>query len=815
MSDTGKSSGGVSKSTTGRRPLYYGGNRPIPQYGGRLPMVFDGSGGGVYGSNYYYGSPMGGAGGEGDDSIMGAVTIGRMLRVCSQRWVTILVFVLLGLVGAFAFYRISPVIYESESIFEMNVRKPSIVGKGLMMEDVSGTFSEVFNTRLARLRSRAVIDQIMTQYRSDYPSSTIDDGTLLSTLINTKITLVRQSRLVRVTVRSTDPRLAAELANAYAKAAETFTAEQNRSESDTAVAWLASTTEQKKRALERANKDLLDFRVSNRLGLMANESEITQQAIQSLNTEILSLEGQITVSTELRRTLEMIQNEPDRFAALPDTVPRSGEIGQAYQVMQRAQTERNSMLARYTANHPEVKLKEKEVEAYGEMFKDVIYRSLETCKANLDLLERQLARLVPKRDELNEKLSNLELEMDSAKIKLQQLELERDLSEQEFRDLLQRTSAAQLANDENTAIIKQVEQAYEPRKPVLPNGMLIFPAGPLIGLVLGVMFVLILDHLEDKIVGISDIEQRLRLKVLAVLPHVRRNKREQVARLSADDKFSQFAEGVAGLRNLLDSPRYREMSKVLLCMSTQPGEGKTISSCNLAISSAHSGQRTLLVDFDLRRPRLDRIFSKKPSEFNSLPHALIKNEPSLFDTLPVASDVENLDLILSKASSEISPASLMGSDVILDFFQWARERYDRIMIDSPPFGIVGDVVSLAIQADAVMIMCCPDRTRFQPIKHAARHLTEAGARVIGVIVNDVDFGKSNQFGQHEYHYRYAYRYTARYGAYRQGASEAAASKQKSHGGDVDIRGGVSVEDDLTPASLSRQDMVDSSMVDDE
>ena len=116
-----------------------------------------------------------------------------------------------------------------------------------------------------------------------------------------------------------------------------------------------------------------------------------------------------------------------------------------------------------------------------------------------------------------------------------------------------------------------MEAAYRPTKPVLPNPMIIFPAGPLIGLLLGVVFVLVLDHLEDKIVGISDIEQRLRLKTLAVLPHVRRKKREQLARLVADDKFSQFAEAVAGLRNLLDSPRYQKMTKVLLCMSTQRG----------------------------------------------------------------------------------------------------------------------------------------------------------------------------------------------------------------------------------------------------
>ncbi len=745
---------------------------------------------------------------------MGAVTVGRMLRVCTQRWVTILVFVIIGFIAAFAVFKISPMIYEAESVFEMSMRGSTYTGmrKAIIDVDQGSTLDEVFNTRMARLRSRAVIEQILNQYRSDYPSSTVTDEQLISTLVASKMNLQRRSRLIRITVRSTDPQLATDLANAYAKASEMFTSDQNRNESEVAVSWLSTTTEQQKRNLERADKEMLDFRVANQLDFMASESKTAEMALGSINAEILKLEGEITKATELRKTLESIQNDPEKFGSLPDSVPRSLEIGTSFEMLQKTLAEKNSLLARYTANHPEVKVKEKEVEVFKQQFADVVFRSLDTCKANLDLLQRQLAQLTPKRDELMKKLSDLELKMVSAKMKLEQLERERDVADISYKSLLQRTREAQLASDENTAIIKQVEPAFRPTKPVLPNPLIIFPSGPLLGLILGVLFVLILDHLEDKVVGISDIEQRLRLKTLAVLPHVRRKKREQLARLVTDDKFSQFAEAVAGLRNLLDSPRYQETAKVLLCMSTQPGEGKTVTSCSLAASCAQSGQKTLLVDFDMRRPRLARIFEKKPGDFHSLPHTLVKGDAGLFGVLPVSSGVENLDVVLSKASSEISPANLMGTGIIVQFFAWARENYDRVIIDSPPFGIVGDVMTLASLVDSVMIMCCPDRTRFQPIKHAARHLTESGARVIGVIVNDVDFGRRNHFSQYDYHYRYAYRYTSRYGAYGQGKKRSGAETPvASAAASKPVYG-----DGFTPsASASRQDVVDVSMTDDE
>lgn len=824
MSDTDQTSSGESAGAS-RRPMYYGGgnraiyyggsDRPV-YYGGGAPAAYAGSG---YGGAYYYGGIGSGGGGEEDDSLMGAVTVGRMLRVCTQRWVTIAVFVIIGFIVAFAVFKISPMIFEAESVFEMSMRRSSYsnLRPAIIDADIGSTMDEVFNTRLARLRSRAVIDQIVSQYRTDYPSSTVTDEDLIKTLVKSKMTLQRRSRLIRITVRSTDAELATNLANAYAKAAEMFTSDQNRAESEVAVSWLSSTTEQQKRNLERADKEMLDFRVANQLDFMASESETAQQALSKINTDILGLESEITKASELRKTLEAIQSDPEKFGSLPDSVPRSLEIGTSFQLLQKTLAEKNSMLARYTANHPEVKIKEKEVEVYTQQFADVVFRALETCKANLDLLQRQLAQLTPKRDDLVKKLSDLELKMVSAKMKLEQLERERELADITYKSLLQRTREAQLASDENTAIIKLVEPAFEPDKPVLPNPLIIFPAGPAIGLLLGVLFVLVLDHLEDKIVGISDIEHRLRLKTLAVLPHVRRKKREQLARLVTDDKFSQFAEAVAGLRNLLDSPRYQEMSKVVLCMSTQPGEGKTVTSCSLAASCAQSGQRTLLVDFDMRRPRLARIFEKKQGEFNSLPHTLAKADPSLFASLPVPSGVENLDVVLSKASSELSPANLMGSGIIVEFFSWARQNYDRVVIDSPPFGIVGDVMTLASLVDSVMIMCCPDRTRFQPIKHAARTLTESGARVIGVIVNDVDFGRRNHFSQYDYHYRYAYRYTSRYGAYGQGKKRTGSAGPE--GGKPSLAAATSKPvygDDLAPSAHgSRQDHVDVSMTDDE
>jgi capsular exopolysaccharide synthesis family protein len=293
---------------------------------------------------------------------------------------------------------------------------------------------------------------------------------------------------------------------------------------------------------------------------------------------------------------------------------------------------------------------------------------------------------------------------------------------------------------------------------------MIFAAGIVISLGLGLLFVLILDRLEDTIVSLSDIETRLSLKVLAVLPHVRRKKREDVARFIAENKYSQFAESVAGLRNLLDSPRYAEMNKVLLVMSTQPGEGKSITSCSLAISNAQAHRKTLLVDFDLRRPRLAGIWGiENLDKERSFSHNLQDGRSCDFDELVNKTSVENLDVIASLQPEGVDPASIMGSEVVPAFFAWARENYDRIIIDSPPFGVVGDVMTLANIVDGVLIMCCPDRTHFRPIQSTSRNLAEAGATVLGVVVNDVE--SSSMGGAFAMHGSYGYGYHKYYNSY--------------------------------------------------
>ena len=725
------------------RSLYYHRYTPQTMGSGGSAYGTPAYGGGAYGAAYgnAYGAP------QNVDDGAGAFSIGRILRVCATHWMTIFVFLILGLLAAFVIFQLLPTKWEAKAYYEMSVRGPSLI-QGQVYADEGGYGSatplkEVFNTRREQFNTQAVHKAIIDLYRTEHSGSSVSTEELLRILReDMEMELVPMSRLVEVVVVAKDAALATDLANAVIATCKTFMGEQNKATSENAVAWLTAMLDNEEHILTQMEAELLDLRKSRKIEALNRERQTAQSRLGALEGRANALESEISQAST-------------QFGTLPESIPRSAEIATTFQRWQEATIAKKTLLTRLTENHPDVKLKAREEEVYRDQFVEAAKRAYETGKAQLSFLERQRQPVVEEAAGLRARLVALDTDIISAEMAVQQLERSREIEVAKATDLRERVRVAELKADENAATIKIIREAMLPEEPVSPNPYIVFISGILIGAVFGTLFVLLLDKMEDKLVGVTDIEQRLRLKALGVFPHLRRKQRAQVALTMHDDPFSQYAESMAGLRNLLDSPRYHDVTKAILCMSTQPGEGKTCSSTNLAIAYAQSGQKTLLVDFDMRRPRLAGVFDKGVDSFPSLPHILAQNNPDLFESLPQQTKVANLDVVFSRASRSISPSVLMGTNIITDFFAWARANYDHIIIDSPPFGLVGDVIVLANLVDSVLLVATPDKTRFGPIQFASRRLTEVGARLLGVVVNNVDFGRWGGFGKYETRYGYS------------------------------------------------------------
>lgn len=782
---------GSSKGT----PMYYGGGQQ-PMYGGKGPMYYGSkrTAYGQYGAYGNYGSygNYGGNGGNEDNSFVGKITLARMMRVIAQRWLSVFVFLLIGLIVSFTVYSISPRIFESTSEFTMDIRQASSRMNGVLDElqqDFGNNYAEIFNTRLPTWRSAEMLKRIVDNYNKEHQlradTTRVSNDELYSVLAGSQLELQRNSRVISVAVRSRDAKLAKELADAYVEAIRQMADEDNKKRVEEMVHDTHSRAEQLKADIAVLQQKKIQSGISNDVVVLHSHRDTLNQSIQMLTGRIGELEGKVNDLKNWEALLADVQKNPENFGALASGTSRTGEISDAYKRLKTVSGEHMSLLQKYKPEHPQVIAKAQELENARQDFADATKRALATCQADLATSSDGLQTMKETCEQNRKTLKEVGRRIVEAEEEQKNYDIELKIAQANLETLFKDESELRKQEQSSNERIVPGRKAQEAQKPVLPNPILIFGIGIALSLVLGLLFVLVLDNLEDTVVNLSDIEGRLALKVLAIFPHVRRKRREHVAKFTVEEKYSQFSEAVAGLRNLLDSPRYEAMSHCLLIISTQPGEGKTITSTSVAISYAQAGRRVLHVDFDLRRPRLARIWDVELTEERSFSHTLQRCNGTTpdFAALVNHTSVENLDVICSLPPEGVTPSSIFGSSVIADFFAWARANYDRVIIDSPPYGVVGDVVSLSVLVDSVIIMCCPDRTHFKPILYCSRSLTEAGANILGVIVNDVEVSNASAFspGQHHRYGSYGYGY----GGYGYGYGYGYGPSKRSKRGDGD------------------------------
>jgi receptor protein-tyrosine kinase/non-specific protein-tyrosine kinase len=174
--------------------------------------------------------------------------------------------------------------------------------------------------------------------------------------------------------------------------------------------------------------------------------------------------------------------------------------------------------------------------------------------------------------------------------------------------------------------------------------------------------------------------------------------------------------------------------------------------------------RTLLIDADLRRPQFMHIFAIG-EEHPSLLEWLKTSGPGLrCEELVCKGVIDNLDVIFSRPLAEINPAELLGRGQLAELLTWARQNYDRIIIDSPPIGPVGDAHILSNLSDGVILVSRIGATRRRLLKYGLNRLAQTDAQVLGCIVNDVPKTLAGMFGGAEgYEYSYGYTYRSHKG----------------------------------------------------
>ncbi|MDF7799417.1 polysaccharide biosynthesis tyrosine autokinase [Pontiellaceae bacterium B1224] len=689
----------------------------------------------------------------------------NLIGVVLRRWFVVLVLTGIGGAAGFIHSRMVVPIYKAEAELEMNVRRPKVINNEAVFDDGSASNEDViFNTRFKKFKSPAMERLATEEYFKRYPEDDSSQGGFIGRYMLAG--MIRDvgwrkdgtANIVYVSYYNENPEFAAKMVNVLSHCAGLLMMQENQAVSEEAVKWLVTQLDDQRGELELVEAQLASLRDELNLDSLEQHKVSVGQALIAVSAEREALFSRISErKIVLNYVLELKGTDPD-LENLPTGLPKEAELNELIANSRNARDELLLIASRYTDKHPEYKAAaEKEARA-KEQLAHFIEGAEEKVRHEITLLGQQLEEKDKRIFKLKGEALDLEQQLVSGSQRQQRLERKRDAADTAYQSLLRRMEEARLSADENMAFTKIIRGAQVPRFAVNLSTSKTLLTGLFMGGAAGCVLVILLSFMLDKIESVTDLKD-LGLYILGTIPSYRKeNSREELATLGLRDKFNPMIEIFAGVNSLISSEKYAGNTKVLLMSSAMPGEGKTVSACNLAISSSVNGSKTLLIDCDLRRPQLAKVF-EIGEEHPSLLEWLVDGEKHLSHRELVSCNIiENLDVITSRPIKEINPAELLGRGCLAELIEWAREHYDRIIIDSPPLGVVGDAQVLADLADAVVVVSRIGKTRRRALRFSLAKFEEIDAPVFGCIANDVPHSIAGMFrGAEGYGYGYGYK----------------------------------------------------------
>jgi capsular exopolysaccharide synthesis family protein len=287
--------------------------------------------------------------------------------------------------------------------------------------------------------------------------------------------------------------------------------------------------------------------------------------------------------------------------------------------------------------------------------------------------------------------------------------------------------------------IRKIEPAARPDKPYKPDKPRIVGVSCAVGLLLGVGLAMLWDWRDPRLSGVEEIAAATGLSVMAMLPEMKLKRGQEefdFGRNVLQFPHSPASEAYRGLRTTLMLGMDGDKARTILVTSPGAQEGKSTLVSNLAVAMAQAGQRTLVLDADFRKPRQHELFNVSNELGLS---AILQNGGSLEKSI-VPSAQAGLD-ILPAGPTPLQPSELLGGRAFLELLRTLGERYDQILIDSPPVTAVSDSLILAARSDATLLVVRIEQSHRNLAEEACKSLLGVGARMCGVVVNGVSIKK--------------------------------------------------------------------------
>jgi polysaccharide biosynthesis transport protein len=602
---------------------------------------------------------------------------------------------------------------------------------------------------------------------------------------------VPNSRLMDVNFESTNPLLAAQTVNTHIKnfIEQNF---QSRYEATTrASTWLTDQLNDWKIRVEKSEDARIAYERQNQIwALDGDKQNVTTQRLADLNKQLTDAQSERMRKQSLFQfakagEMDSVPQIRDN-AAVQDLIRKRNEINSQY----------NDALNQYGPNFPKVQRLQsqlKEIDATTQKEKKGVLVRLESeyreARQREELLTQALDQQKAQVNQMSERMVQYSI-----------LKREAEANKALYDGLLTKLKEAGISAGLRSSNIRVVDPAMIPTYPARPAKVRNIALSFVIGLVGGIGLALLREYMDNTVKSPDDVEVLAHLPSLAVVPAfsqlngngsgkagkllkgVSSNGHEKRIELVAQHlPKSQMSEAFRALRTSLLLSQAGHPPQVILVTSALPREGKTTAAANLAVTLAQLGDRTLLVDADLRKPGVGRLLNLGSGNYAGLSSYLAGVSSLELVTIQHPS-IPNLSAIPTGPLPP-NPADLLSSHKLADAIVELRTKFKFIVFDSPPVMAATDAVILSVQADGVLLVVRSGETPKEAFVRTRDLLLSVKCRVLGVVLNAVDSSAPD--------YYYSYRYYP----YSQGYGPQDAAPDIPHGDDeIDAQHGVAVHD---------------------
>ena len=575
---------------------------------------------------------------------------------------------------------------------------------------------------------------------------------------------VPNTRLIEVHFEAEDPQLAAQIVNGHL---QNYVEENFRSKYDAttrASDWLSAELEELRMKVEKSEDARIAYERENQIWQIDEKQDITTEKLGDLSKAVTEAQTDVAAKEALYRMA--ISGNVDALPAarnndvISSLLKRQSDLDELYA----------EALDQYGPNFPKVvrlAAQQKEVQQNLANARKTMVESVEeefnTARSHVELLQEALDKQKAEANDLAEKLVQYHI-----------LQHEAESNKQLYDGLLQKLKEAGITAGLRSSNIRVVDPALTPANPSRPQKARNILLAFLVGLVGGIGLALFREYLDNTVKSPDDVEALTGLPSLAVVPalpglHTSHSRLSRLARevtpqsssgprvefLSYIQPKSQISEAFRALRTSLLLSQADHPPQVILVTSALPREGKTTAAVNLAVTLAQLGDRTLLLDSDLRKPGIRRALNLTIGKELGLSSYLAG--VSTLDEVTIPHPTINNLAAITTGPVPPSPADLLSSHRMREAIVELRHRFKFIVIDSPPVMAATDPVILSALTDGVLLVVRSGETPKEAFTRTRDLLAAVKCRLLGVVLNAVDSSAPDYYYSYRY-YPYAYGY---------------------------------------------------------